>query len=191
MLFRSVGIGRGSFRKELDGFVKGRLLQQATGAKPVPISLVVVGGSTVITAPWSVPNAKFRFGHRVAYFAQLLAGRKFNERLTLQVMPTLLHRNLVETTRDNNSLFAAGVGGRLKMTKRTSLNLDYYYVANRNDARNLHNPLSIGVDIETGGHVFQMHFTNAIGMNERVFLTETSNSWGKGVHPLHPQEGKK
>jgi hypothetical protein len=95
-------------------------------------------------------------------------------------MPTFLHRNLVGTKADNNSLFAAGFGGRLKLSKRTSLNVDYYYVSGLNDAHNLHNPLSIGVDIETGGHVFQLHFTNAIGMNERAFLTETTNNWGNG-----------
>ncbi|RPD49081.1 DUF5777 family beta-barrel protein [Paracnuella aquatica] len=176
----TVGIGRGSYRKELDGFVKWRALQQATGLRPVPFSLVLVGGSTIVTAPWSTPNPKFKFGHRVGYFAQVLAGRKFSEALTIQVMPTFLHRNLVETQRDKNGLFAAGVGGRAKLSKRTSVNVDYYYITNRNSGRGLHNPLSIGIDVETGGHVFQMHVTNAIGMNERVFLTETTNSWGKG-----------
>jgi hypothetical protein len=176
----TVGIGRGSYRKELDGFLKWRLLQQSSGAQQLPISLVLVGGSTIITAPWSVPNPKFKFGHRVGYFMQLLAGRKFNESLTLQVMPTFLHRNLVPNSREPNGFFAVGVGGRLKMSKRTSLNLDYYYLTQRPGARNQHHPLSIGIDVETGGHVFQMHFTNAVGMNERVFLTETTNSWGKG-----------
>lgn len=176
----TVGIGRGSYRKELDGFVKWRAVQQATGVRPVPISVVLVGGSTIVTAPWSTPNPKFKFGHRFNYFTQVLAGRKFSEALTIQVMPTFLHRNLAETQQDKNGLFAAGLGGRAKLSKRTSINVDYYYIANRNGSRGLHNPLSIGIDVETGGHVFQMHVTNAIGMNERVFLTETTNSWGKG-----------
>lgn len=176
----TIGIGRGSYRKELDGFLKWRVVQQATGSGAAPVSVVLVGGTTVIGAPWSVSNEKYRFGHRVGYFSQVLVGRKFSEVLTLQLMPTWLHRNLVPTSADDNDLLAAGFGGRLKVSKRTSINLDYYYVANRNKARGLHNPLSVGVDIETGGHVFQLHLTNAVGMNERVFLAETTNNWGKG-----------
>jgi hypothetical protein len=95
-------------------------------------------------------------------------------------MPTVLHRNFVETKDDPNDLYAAGMGGRVKLSKRVSMNVDYYYVVNQNEARDVHNPLSVGFDIETGGHVFQLHFTNAVGMNERVFLTETTNDWGKG-----------
>ncbi|OLY94766.1 hypothetical protein BUE76_09680 [Cnuella takakiae] len=172
----TVGIGRGSYRKELDGFVKGKLLQQQLNGSP--LSVVLVGGATLITAPWAVENEKYRFGHRMAYFTQLLAGSKFSDAFSLQLMPTYLHRNLVPTATDRNNLFAAGVGGRLKVSKRSSINFDYYLVAGKPAGR--YNPLSLGVDIETGGHVFQLHLTNAVGMNERVFLTETTNSWGKG-----------
>lgn len=176
----TVGIGRGSYKKEIDGFIKWRAIQQATGPTALPFSLVAVGGSTIIGAPWADPTRKNYFSSRLGYYGQAIVGRKFSEALTLQVMPTVLHRNFVETAADPNDLYAAGVGGRLKLSKRTSLNVDYYYVVNQNDARTLHNPLSIGFDIETGGHVFQLHFTNAIGMNERAFLAETTNSWSKG-----------
>ncbi|MBD0332485.1 MAG: hypothetical protein ICV66_07500 [Chitinophagaceae bacterium] len=95
-------------------------------------------------------------------------------------MPIVVHRNLAETVNDPNDIYALGFGGRIKLSKRISLNADYYYVTNQNPDIELHNPLSIGFDIETGGHVFQLHFTNARGMNERAFLTETTNDWGKG-----------
>jgi hypothetical protein len=176
----TVGFGRATYKKSLDGFVKWRGVQQATGPGASPVSLIAVGGTTLMGAPWSNPARKYAFKHRMGYFAQLLIGRKFSEALSIQLAPTYLHRNLVETSGDNNKTFAMGVGGRMKITKRTSLNLDYYYVTNQNKSRDLHNPLSIGVDIETGGHVFQLHLTNAVGMNERVFLTETTNSWSKG-----------
>jgi hypothetical protein len=176
----TVGIGRGSFKKEIDGFIKYRAIQQATGPRSVPFSLVVIGGSTLIGAPWANPARKNYFSSRLGYYGQAVIGRKFSERITLQLSPTFLHRNFVETVADPNDLYAAGVGGRIKLSKRVSLNVDYYYVTNQNDARDLHNPLSLGLDIETGGHVFQLHFTNAVGMNERVFLTETTNDWGKG-----------
>jgi hypothetical protein len=180
----TVGIGRGSLRvnatqKETDGFIKYRIIQQANGPQSLPFSLVVVGGSTIITGPWS-DTRKHSFSHRLCYYSQAIIGRKFSEKFTLQFSPTYLHRNFVKTAADPNDLFATGFGGRLKLSKRVSLNVDYYYVVNQNDDRNLHNPLSIGFDIETGGHVFQLHFTNAAGMNERIFLTETTNDWGKG-----------
>lgn len=176
----TVGIGRGSYKKELDGFIKWRAIQQATGPKSLPFSVVAVAGSTLIGAPWADPTRKNYFTSRMGYYGQVVLGRKFSEKLTLQLMPSYLHRNLVETVGDPNDMYAAGVGGRVKLSKRISLNVDYYYVVNQNPVRNLHNPLSLGLDIETGGHVFQLHFTNALGMNERVFLSETTNDWAEG-----------
>ena len=176
----TIGIGRSSYKKEVDGFIKWRTIQQSTGPGSLPFSLVTVAGSTILTGPWTDPNRENHFSSRVAYFGQAIIGRKFSESFTLQLIPTMLHRNLVETAADPNDLFAAGIGGRMKLTKRVSINWDYYYVINQNEALDLHNPLSVGFDIETGGHVFQLHFTNAVGMNERVFLTETTNSWAEG-----------
>lgn len=177
----TIGIGRSSHKKELDGFIKYRIIQQATGQKALPFSLVVIGGTTLNTLKFADPARKNYFSSRLGYYGQILAGRKFSEAFSLQLMPTVVHQNLVTTSKDPNDLFAAGIGGRIKLSKRISLNADYYLVINKNEElENFHNPLSIGFDIETGGHVFQLHFTNAIGMNERVFLTETINNWGDG-----------
>jgi hypothetical protein len=176
----TVGIGRGTLRKEVDGFLKWRAIQQSTGAGSIPLSLVFVGGITMIGESWSNILPKRDFKHRLGYYYQAIIGRKFSEAFTLQLNPTFLHRNLVPATTDENNLFATGIGGRLKLTKRVSLNVDYYYVFNTPSGSPFHNPLSLGFDIETGGHVFQLHFTNAVGMNEKAFLTETFNDWGKG-----------
>lgn len=176
----TVGIGRSTYKKELDGFVKYRIIHQATGPKALPFSLILLGGTTLNTLKWVDPTRKNYFSSRMGYYGQAVVGRKFSEAFTLQLMPTLVHRNLVPTKDDPNDLIAAGVGGRVKLSKRISLNMDYYYVVNQNEALDVHNPLSVGFDIETGGHVFQLHFTNAIGMNERVFLTETTNNWANG-----------
>jgi len=177
----TIGIGRGSYKKELDGFIKYRPVQQATGPRSAPVSIVVVGGATINTLPWADTARKNYFSSRFGYYGQLIIGRKFSEAFTLQLMPTAVHQNLVPTRKDPHDLFAAGVGARIKLSKRIALTADYYYVVNENeDVTNFHNPFSVGFDIETGGHVFQLHFTNAIGMNERVFLTETTNNWGKG-----------
>ncbi len=176
----SIGFGRSTFNKELDGFIKYRLLQQAKGAKPIPFSIVAIAGSTVTTLKWSDPTRKNYFSSRVAYYGQAIIGKKFSDGFTFQLTPSIVHRNLVPSPNDPNDLFAIGAGGRLKLTKRITFNLDYHYLLNPNETAAFYNPLSIGFDIETGGHVFQLHFTNSKGMNERAFLAATEYNWGDG-----------
>jgi hypothetical protein len=176
----TVGIGRSAFNKELDGFIKYRLIHQATGPGALPFSLVAVAGSTLTTLKWSDPTRQNYFTSRVAYYGQAIIGRKFSEGFTLQVIPSVVHRNLTPTVNDPNDLFAVGVGGRIKLSRRLSFNADYHYILNQNPALPYYNPLSVGFDIETGGHVFQLHFTNAKGMNERAFLGATEYTWSKG-----------
>lgn len=176
----TIGIGRGSFHKEVDGFLKYRAIQQSSGSVNIPVSLVFVGGLTMVGESWKNIHPEYDFQHRLGYYFQAIIGRKFSETFSLQVNPTFLHRNLVPANQDPNDVFATGIAGRLKLSKRISLNVDYYYVFNQPESYTFYNPLSIGFDIETGGHVFQLHFTNAVGMNEKVFLTETANDWLNG-----------
>jgi hypothetical protein len=171
-----VGVGRSTFKKELDGFIKYAPLQQTTGSKNFPFTLVLVAGGTINTLPWANPNRNNKFSHRVAYYYQSIIGRKFSEKLTLQLGTTAVHNNLVAGAADRNDVFALSTGARYKISKRMALMADYSYVFNNSNK----NPLSLGLDIETGGHVFQLHFSNATGMNERAFLTETIGSWGAG-----------
>lgn len=174
------GIGRSTNKKELDGFVKYRLIHQAKGQGSMPFSFLLVGGSSMTLLKFTDTTRKNYFSSRLGFYGQAIIGRKFSEGFSLQLMPTIVHRNLVLTTADPNDLFAAGIAARLKLSRRISLNMDYYYRINPNKTDGTQNPLSIGFDIETGGHVFQLHFTNAVGMNEKVFLLETTNNWGKG-----------
>jgi hypothetical protein len=174
------GIGRSTNKKELDGFIKYRLVHQATGPGSLPFSLLFVAGSSMTLLKFTDTTRKNYFSSRIGYYGQMIIGRKFNETFSLQLMPTLLHRNLVPAEADPNDLLAAGIAARVKLSKRISFNVDYYYRLNPNKSDGTQNPLSVGFDIETGGHVFQLHFTNAIGMNEKVFLLETTNQWGKG-----------
>lgn len=178
----TIGIGRTSVtpRKDADGFIKYRLLHQSTGGKAKPLSLIAVAGATMQTSEWADKSRDNHFSSRLGYYGQLIIGRKISEALTLQVVPTMIHRNLVTATADDNDTYAIGTGGRVKLGNRVSLNVDYYYVLNKDESLTTYNPLSLGFDIETGGHVFQLHFTNAIGMNERSFVTETTNDWGRG-----------
>lgn len=176
----TVGVGRSTLNKELDASVKYRLLQQSKGEKNVPASIILVAGITCNTTEWNDPTRKNYFSSHLGYFYQLLAGRKFSEKFTLQLSPTYVHRNFVELSTDKNDMAALGIGSRFKFSRRMALVVDAFPIVY--GARSGYNqmPLSVGVDIETGGHVFQLHFSNARGMNERAFITETTQKWGMG-----------
>jgi hypothetical protein len=174
-----LGIGRSTYRKEVDGFVKYAPIQQSTGGGS-PVTVALVAGMTVNTAPWANPSVRNYFSSRLAYYYQAIVGRKFTEAFTLQVAPTLVHNNLVLLASQPNDVFALGIGGRLKVAKRIALTWDYHHLFNGIVAGQNTHPLSLGMDIETGGHVFQLHISNAVGMNERAFVTETSGTWTNG-----------
>ncbi|MBA4259451.1 MAG: hypothetical protein C0446_09825 [Chitinophaga sp.] len=173
----TIGFGRTTFKKEYDAFIKYRLIQQEQGGTPV--SLVAVAGTSIFTYKSPDPLKPLTFNDRTGYYAQLIIGRKFNEAFSMQLSPTLVYRNMIEPA-DKKTIYALGIGARHKISKRVALVVDYSLVANGLPMSVGTNPLSIGVDIETGGHVFQLHFSNSTGMNERSFITETTNRWSKG-----------
>jgi len=175
----TIGVGRSTLKKELDGFIKFRPVWQSKGPGSTPFSLVLVAGMTINTVNNTDTLKKETFNTRSVYYYQVIIGRKFTERFSLQVSPTVVHRNFVNAAEDND-IYSLGVGGRLKITKRMALVADYFYVMNGLPGDINRDPLSIGIDIETGGHVFQLHFSNTAGMNERSFITETGDRWGKG-----------
>ncbi len=174
----TLGIGRSTFNKEYDGFVKYRFAHQHTGLKAFPLSLVWVSGITLNSTKITDPRLN-DFSNKLGYYHQLIAGRKFSEAFTLQLSPTFVHRNLVEYHTDMNNMVAVGIGGRVKISRRSAFILDTYPIVYGASSYNKI-PVSIGFDIETGGHVFQLHITNAKGMNEKSFITETLQDWGKG-----------
>lgn len=174
------GVGRSTIKKEVDAFIKYAPFLQATGEKSFPVTFAIVSGMTVDGMPWADPTRPNYFSSRLGYYFQTIIGRKISEELTLQVVPTLVHKNLVVATNDENDIYSVGIGGRMRLSKRVSVNWDYFYVLNPLTSIAFQNPLSLGFDIETGGHVFQLHFSNAVGMNERAFITETVGKWGKG-----------
>ena len=190
----TVGVGRSNVGKEWDGFVKYRLVQQSVGGKHAsPVSIVLISGVTTTTTPWADPSRKNFFTSRMGFYNELIIGRKFSEAFSLQLAPTQVHLNLVPYDAYKNDIFAIGLGGRYKLSKRTAFVVDYHFILrpiNGDDDEGgsfaatqfnqMKNPLSIGFDIETGGHVFQLHFSNSTGMNEKAFITNTNKSWGKG-----------
>jgi len=178
-----VGVGRGNYEKTYDGFVKFSILRQSTGARNMPVSVSALASTALKTVKWQYPEQANYFSSRLSYVYQLLVGRKFGERFSAEINPTVVHRNLVATELDPNDLFAIGVGGRIKLSTHVSFNAEYYYVVkpiHNYMSQPVYNPLSLGFDIETGGHVFQLIFTNSLAMIEKGFITETTGQWGKG-----------
>jgi Membrane bound beta barrel domain (DUF5777) len=168
----AIGIGRSTLAKEADGFIKYRILHQHTGAKATPLSLLYVGGIT--SRKVGSENTD-----RLAYYHQLIVGRKFSNKFSLQLSPTFLHQNWIASTYTSNDMVSLGVGTRYKLSQRIALVVDAFPLlyGGTNSANVM--PLSIGVDLETGGHVFQMHFSNARGMSERAYMAETNQRWDK------------
>ncbi len=180
-----VGIGRSSFEKTVDGFVKYKFLRQCETGCDMPVTLALVAASSMTTLrttalPWYDPAREDYFSHRMGYSFQVILGRKFSEGFSMQLNPGVVHRNLVATIDDPNDVIHLSGAARLKLTKRIAVNAEYFHVLEGQLPEMARNSLSMGFDIETGGHVFQLHFTNSTAMFERGFITETTGNWADG-----------
>ena len=175
-----IGVGRSTFQKQVDAFFKYKILAQTQDNGIMPISLSYLSSVMVNTLKWENPDRKNYFTSRLYYAHQLLIARKFSESTSIQFMPTIVHYNLVRSTEDPNDLFSIGIGGRQRITRRISINAEYYYQLPGSQFEKSRNSLSLGFDIETGGHVFQLHVTNSQGMTERTFINETNGGWDNG-----------
>ncbi|MCX6251601.1 MAG: DUF5777 family beta-barrel protein [Bacteroidetes bacterium] len=177
-----IGFGLNTYKNTWDGFLKYKLLRQSTGVRRMPFTLTLFGSTSVYTSKWEVPDRKNYFTSRINYAFQILLARKFGERLSLQLSPSFIHKNLVVAAKDQNNIFAAGAGGRFKISPRVSINAEYYYLfPHQIYSQKRYNSFSAGVDIETGGHVFQIFLTNSMGENEETFIPETTGTWNKGT----------
>ncbi|MEO6131700.1 MAG: DUF5777 family beta-barrel protein, partial [Saprospiraceae bacterium] len=175
-----IGGGRSSFQKTYDLFSKFKLLRQTKGAKKMPVSVCLMGGVALKTKRPTDPDRENFFSSNLYYTGQLIIGRKFSKAFSFELVPTIVHRNLVQTNAEKNDVLALGAGARFKLGKRTSLNAEYIYVLPNQLAPEYRNSLSFGFDIETGGHVFQLHFTNSTSMIEKGFVAESTGDWGAG-----------
>ncbi len=175
-----VGIGRSTYQKTWDGYMKFKILRQgyAPSSFPLTVSLVTAADINTFKDPGSVNT--YSFSNRLSYATQLLLARKFGPRFSLQLTPTYIHKNLVPRRIDQNNIFAIGSGARFKLSNRVSLNAEHYYLLPGQTANDYRNALSVGIDLETGGHVFQLHLTNSRSVIERGFITETTGNWLDG-----------
>ncbi|HMS29011.1 MAG TPA: DUF5777 family beta-barrel protein [Saprospiraceae bacterium] len=170
-----VGFNRNSVDKAYDGFIKYKLLKQSKGKVNMPVTLALLTSAAVKTIKFTDP--RYSKATRLAYCNQLIIGRKFSDWLSLELVPTHVRRNVVLTDQEKFDVFACGIGGRLRLTRRLALTGEYIYVLPDQLAPDYKNSLSVGIDIETGGHVFQLHFTNSTSMSEYGFVTETTGKW--------------
>src|SRR5574343_441275 len=174
-----VGFGRSNVNKELDVFAKYRPIWQADGPGGSPVSVVLVSGMTYNTMPWTDPNRKNYLTSRMGFYNQIIIGRKFSKAFSLQVAPIMVHRNLVDSVKDSHDTYALGIGSRIKLSNRVAFVVDVHPILYGRQT-GTKDPISVGFDIETGGHVFQLHFSNATGMNEKAFITETKGDFLRG-----------
>ncbi len=176
----ATALGRSSFEKVFDGYLKYRLLKQKTGNESVPLSITLFASGAEKTLKDYLPAEKPSFSDRLAYTSQVLIARKFNPHFSLQITPTFIHYNTVPSSIDPKDIFALGIGTKIKISKHISINGEYYYSINSFESINTKNSIAFGLDIETGGHVFQLIFTNSRAMIEKSFIAETTGDFFNG-----------
>ena len=176
----TIGLGRSSYEKTYDSFMKYSLLKQKKGVNSFPFAVSLFGSVAVKTLKDFDPSDKRTFAESLFYVGQVLIARKVNSSFSFQLTPTYVHRNTVRINEDPHDIFALGLGTRIKLNKRVSFNSEYYIAMNESKSINARNSLAFGVDIETGGHVFQLILSNAITMIEKSFITETTDDFFAG-----------
>ncbi|MEZ2415674.1 DUF5777 family beta-barrel protein [Muriicola sp. E247] len=174
----NLSIARSSFNKTYDISGKYRFMQQSDDNPVTVVGYSQIAFNTLLDEP--VLQREVDLGDRTSFTQQILISRKLSDKVSVQLMPTYFYEGYVNYAPQDNSQFALGFGGRVKLSQRFSLNMDYGWHLNRADGSPFVNPLSIGVDIETGGHVFQLHFTNAQPTFESGFLGNAVGDWGDG-----------
>jgi hypothetical protein len=176
-----LGAGLNTDKNTWDGFVQFKVLRQSKGAKKIPVTLDIFANSAIYTTKWAEPNRTNYFSSRISYAVQVMLARKFGNSLSLQLTPSYVHKNLVPTSQDHNDIFTLGAGGRIKVSQRVSVNAEYHHIfPGQVSSTKVYDSFSLGVDIETGGHVFQVFLTNSYGEYEETFLTDTKGKWTNG-----------
>ena len=170
---------------------KYRLIKQTTDNR-LPFSVTLFGNSvasgmdrqSLVTS-----DADFqKFSDRMSFVTQAIITRKFSDNFSLALTPTYVLRNYVSFM-DMNNIYSLGIGGRLKVSHRMAIIADYFLTFRSEESKNyflqqkgfrFYNPLGVGLEMETGGHVFNFIFTNSTAILENQFIPSTSSSWTKG-----------
>jgi hypothetical protein len=178
--FMAAGIGRSTYDKTFDGYLKFRILRQCKGKRNIPLSLSVFGNMAINTLRLSDPEYKDYFDARLSYCTEIILARKFGKIFSLQLEPEWTHLNLVPTAADHNDIFSIGGGVSFRISEMISVNGEYHYLLPGQHLNNNTNSFSVSCDIKTGKHVFQLFFTNSQGNFEQAFITQTTDKWTNG-----------
>jgi hypothetical protein len=173
-----IGIGRSTYEKQYDAFLKLKIIQQQDGERFIPFGISYVGSSIYKTLKTSATSYVPYSSDRFSFAHQILIASKINDYFSIQLSPTLIHYNLVDSAAIPNDFKSLGISSRIRISKRVNITTEYFHRFDK--LAGYYNPLSLGIDIETGGHVFQLHVSNSTGMTERTFINETAGSWSKG-----------
>lgn len=176
----TVGVGRSSFQKTVDGFLKARVLTQKDRENYFPVTVSLYSNVAINGLRWQDTSRTNLFTSRMSYSYQALIARKFSDRVSVQLMPTMVHRNLIPSDNVDHDVYAIGTAARYVASKRFTFSFEYYYVLPDQLLDERRNSLALGIDMETKGHVFQFHFGNSRGMTEKFFVTETNGNWFDG-----------
>ncbi|MDX2002802.1 MAG: DUF5777 family beta-barrel protein [Chitinophagales bacterium] len=176
----AVGFGRSSADKMYDGSIKLKLLRQSTGKRKIPLTIGLYASGAIHSMEWTNPDRNNYFTSRMSYAFSLMIARKFNKGFSLQLTPTVAHQNLVPDKTFNNTVFAMGAGARQMVSKSLSINAEVFYLIPGQLPETYQSTYSIGIDLETGGHVFQFMITNARGMVEQYFVPRETQRWRDG-----------
>jgi len=171
----SVSASRHTLLKMYEGSVKYRVARQSAD---FPVDIVGYNTIDINTFLEKEDYPNIEFADRLSFISQILISRKFSDRLSLELVPSYIHKNLYNPLIENDGQFTMAAGGRMKLTKRLSVNLEYGYNFDKPDFYK--NPLSVGLDLETGGHIFQLIFTNSQAMTESGYLTNAAGDWADG-----------
>ena len=175
-----LSFGRNNFEKIYDGALKLKLIRQQHGLGKIPVSVTFYSGVFINTVKWDDPQRDNLFSSRLSYINQFIFARKFNKKISFQVTPSLVHKNLVRRNMDQNNTIALGMGGKYQFARKISFNAEYFWIVYDQNSNDLTNSLSLGFDFETGGHVFQLNVSNSYGSTEDYFIAQPNGDWGEG-----------
>ena len=176
-----IGFGRSTNDKSYDGYLKYKFLSQSSDFVKTPVTMVLFSNIALNTLKSNFAN--YPTSARLSYTNQILVSSKLNDIISVQFSPTWVHWNMVQNDNQSNDIFLIGSMISLSFTKSTSINFEYFNRLNTNnfDYQNYQNSFSLGLDIETGGHVFQLHITNSMNLNEASFLTRSEGDWKREI----------
>ena len=172
----NIGFSRLKRDENLVGELKFKAVEQTTDNK-TPLTVTIY---TNLAYTPKVDADLTKSVHRMSYCTQVILAKKFSPKFSLELVPSYLHRNLVAPD-DENDILSLGVGGRFKVTRSAAIIADYVYDFGRPElVPKRYDPIGFGIEIETGGHVFSLMFTNASGILENDYIANTVDNWGDG-----------